>query len=44
MLGTLTPAEDGILDKAILDTYALKNITLETEDPAAGSKVEGSGV
>ena len=33
MLGTLTPAEDGILDKAILDTYALKNITLETEDP-----------
>tara|TARA_Y100000310_G_C20699595_1_gene828501 strand:- start:3855 stop:6593 length:2739 start_codon:yes stop_codon:yes gene_type:complete len=35
MLGTLTPAEDGILDKAILDTYALKNITLETEDPAA---------
>jgi hypothetical protein len=35
MLGTLTPAEDGILDKAILDTYALKGITLETEDPSA---------
>lgn len=33
MLGTLTPAEDGILDKAILDTYALKNITLKTENP-----------
>jgi hypothetical protein len=35
MLGTLTPAEDGVLDKAILDTYALKNITIETEDPGA---------
>ena len=34
MLGTLTPAEDGILDKAILDTYALKNIKLDTEDPS----------
>ncbi len=33
MLGTLTPAEDGILDKAILDTYALKGITLQTADP-----------
>lgn len=33
MLGTLTPAEDGILDKAILDTYALKGITLQTQDP-----------
>lgn len=33
MLGTLTPAEDGILDKAILDTYALKGITLQTANP-----------
>ena len=33
MLGTLTPAEDGILDKAILDTYALQGITLQTADP-----------
>lgn len=33
MLGTLTPAEDGILDKAILDTYALKGITLQMEKP-----------
>lgn len=33
MLGTLTPAEDGILDKAILDTYALRGIDLTTEDP-----------
>lgn len=32
MLGTLTPAEDGILDKAILDTYALKDITMDTEN------------
>ncbi len=35
MLGTLTPAEDGILDKAILDTYALKGITLQEEHPEA---------
>lgn len=35
MLGTLTPAEDGVLDKAILDTYALKGITLQTENPAS---------
>jgi len=34
MLGTLTPSEDGILDKAILDTYALKGITLTTDNPA----------
>jgi hypothetical protein len=34
MLGTLTPAEDGILDKAILDTYALKGIDMTTENAA----------
>jgi len=34
MLGTLTPSEDGVLDKAILDTYALKGITLTTPDPS----------
>jgi hypothetical protein len=33
MLGPITPAEDGILDKAILDTYALSGITLQTEHP-----------
>ncbi|MBI1812256.1 ATP-binding protein [Candidatus Peregrinibacteria bacterium] len=33
MLGALTPAEDGILDKAILDTYALRGITITTEKP-----------
>lgn len=32
MLGSVTPAEEGILDKAILDTYALKGITLQTEN------------
>jgi len=32
MLGTLTPAEDGVLGKAILDTYALKGIDMTTED------------
>jgi hypothetical protein len=35
MLGSLTPAEDGILDKAILDTYALRGITLQTENPSS---------
>lgn len=33
MLGNITPAEEGIMDKAILDTYALKGITLQTADP-----------
>ena len=33
MLGPITPEEDGILDKAILDTYAIKGITLEAENP-----------
>lgn len=33
MLGPITPAEDGILDKAIIDTYALNGITLTTPDP-----------
>ncbi len=35
MLGTVTPAEEGILDKAILDTYALKGITLQTKEPGS---------
>jgi len=29
MLGTLTPSEEGILDKAIIDTYALRGITMD---------------
>lgn len=32
MLGPITPSEDGILDKAILDTYALNGITLNSEN------------
>lgn len=32
MLGPITPSEDGILDKAILDTYALNGITLQSID------------
>lgn len=33
MLGTLKPEEEALMDKALLDCYALKGITLETEDP-----------
>lgn len=33
MLGPITPSEDGVLDKAILDTYALNGITLTTPNP-----------
>lgn len=35
MLGMITPSEEGILDKALLDTYALRGITMQTPDPAA---------
>lgn len=35
MLGNLTPSEEGILDKAIIDTYALKGITLQSPDPGS---------
>lgn len=34
MLGGLTPTEEGILDKALIDTYALKGITTSIEDPS----------
>ncbi|MSR67788.1 DUF87 domain-containing protein [Candidatus Peribacteria bacterium] len=33
MLGSITPAEEGVLDKALLNTYALRGITLATLDP-----------
>lgn len=33
MLGKLTPEEEGLMDKALLDTYALKGITMETQNP-----------
>ncbi len=33
MLGKLTPEEEALMDKAILQTYELKGITLQTENP-----------
>ncbi len=33
MLGKLDPTEEGILDRALLDTYGLRGITMETENP-----------
>jgi conjugal transfer ATP-binding protein TraC len=33
--GNITPDERALLEKAILDTYALKGITMDTEDPSA---------
>ncbi|MBN2087022.1 DUF87 domain-containing protein [Candidatus Peregrinibacteria bacterium] len=35
MLGKLTPEEEGLMDKALIDTYALKGITMETPNPAS---------
>ena len=34
MLGKLTPEEEGLMDKALLDTYALKGITMTTTNPS----------
>ena len=34
MLGKLTPEEEGLMDKALLDTYALKGITMDTTNPS----------
>ncbi|MCT4592420.1 MAG: DUF87 domain-containing protein [Candidatus Gracilibacteria bacterium] len=34
MLGKLDPIEEGIMDHALLDTYALKGITMDIEDPS----------
>jgi len=33
MLGQITPEEEALLDRALLQTYELKGITLETENP-----------
>lgn len=33
MLGKLTPEEEGLMDKALIDTYALKGITMSTPNP-----------
>lgn len=34
MLGKMTPLEEGIIDKALNDTYALKGITMDLVDPS----------
>lgn len=34
MMGKLTPEEEGLVDKALIDTYALKGITMDTPNPA----------
>lgn len=34
MLGAMTPVEDGILDRALIDTYSLKGITMDIVDPS----------
>lgn len=34
MLGGVTPEEEGALDRALIDTYALKGITMDVADPA----------
>ena len=34
MLGKLTPEEEGLMDKALLDTYALKGVTMDTPKPS----------
>ncbi|KKP37438.1 MAG: Type IV secretory pathway VirB4 component-like protein [Candidatus Peregrinibacteria bacterium GW2011_GWA2_33_10] len=35
MLGQMSPVEEGLLDKALIDTYAMKGITMDLEDPSA---------
>lgn len=35
MLGKMTAAEDSLIDKALIDTYAVRGITMETEDPTS---------
>ncbi|MBI5412315.1 DUF87 domain-containing protein [Candidatus Peregrinibacteria bacterium] len=35
MLGKLTPEEEGLMDKALIDTYALKGVTMDTPNPGA---------
>lgn len=33
MLGKLNPEEEGLMDKALIDTYALRGITMDTPNP-----------
>ncbi|MBU0727161.1 DUF87 domain-containing protein [Patescibacteria group bacterium] len=35
MMGKLSPEEEGLMDKALIDTYALKGITMNTQNPAS---------
>lgn len=35
MLGDLSPREEGLVDQALLDTYALRGITMDTVNPGA---------
>ncbi len=35
MLGGVSPEEEGLLDRALTDVYALRGITMETEDPSS---------
>ncbi|MBU1446545.1 DUF87 domain-containing protein [Patescibacteria group bacterium] len=35
MLGGVSPAEEGLLDKALTDVYALRGITMDIEDPSS---------
>ena len=35
MLGAMTPEEESLLDKALIDVYALKGITMEVTDPSS---------
>ena len=34
MMGAISPVEEGILDKALIDVYSLKGITMEMVDPS----------
>jgi len=34
MLGGMTPSEEAIIDKALIDVYALKGVTMDTVDPS----------
>ncbi len=34
MLGEMTPAEEGMLDRALIDVYSIKGITMELVDPS----------
>jgi len=35
MLGDMTAADEALIDKALIDTYATRGITMETTDPSA---------